>query len=155
MRRSAVAVVMTGLECIPIKARLRRSGVSIRALKTAIIVMGVLIVICLAVLVTAIVRRGASGTVAGNALIAVPAGATVEGEALDGRRVLLRLRLADGRQRLLIADTETGRTLGHLDLVSEPGEYDAEAERKRRAELEAQAAEEVHLTDDNLRGVKV
>ncbi|HWU19997.1 MAG TPA: NAD(P)/FAD-dependent oxidoreductase [Nocardioides sp.] len=44
---------------------------------------------------------------------------------------------------------------GATDLVSEPGEYDAEAaERRRRAELEAQAAEEVHLTDDNLRGVK-
>jgi NADH dehydrogenase len=44
---------------------------------------------------------------------------------------------------------------GATDLVSEPGEYDAEAERRRREELEAQAAEEVHLTDDNLRGVKV
>ncbi|GAB2973932.1 NAD(P)/FAD-dependent oxidoreductase [Nocardioides montaniterrae] len=44
---------------------------------------------------------------------------------------------------------------GATDLVSEPGEYDAEAERRRREELEAQAAEEVHLTDDHLRGVKV
>jgi NADH dehydrogenase len=43
---------------------------------------------------------------------------------------------------------------GATDLVSEPGEYDAEAERKRREELEARAAEEVHLTDDHLRGVK-
>ncbi|MCL2542169.1 MAG: NAD(P)/FAD-dependent oxidoreductase [Nocardioidaceae bacterium] len=44
---------------------------------------------------------------------------------------------------------------GATDLVSEPGVYDADAERRRREELEAQAAEEVHLTDDNLRGVKV
>ncbi|TIC88348.1 NAD(P)/FAD-dependent oxidoreductase [Nocardioides sp. GY 10113] len=42
---------------------------------------------------------------------------------------------------------------GTTDLVSEPGEYDAEAERRRREELEERAAEEAHLSDDNLRGV--
>ncbi|HVK27894.1 MAG TPA: FAD-dependent oxidoreductase, partial [Nocardioides sp.] len=42
---------------------------------------------------------------------------------------------------------------GATDLVSEPGEYD-DAER-RRAELEAQAAEEARLSDENKRGVKV
>ncbi|NYI44132.1 NADH dehydrogenase [Nocardioides aromaticivorans] len=42
---------------------------------------------------------------------------------------------------------------GATDLVSEPGEY-ADAER-RRAELEAQAAEEARLSDENKRGVKV
>ncbi|WP_141015499.1 NAD(P)/FAD-dependent oxidoreductase [Nocardioides sambongensis] len=41
---------------------------------------------------------------------------------------------------------------GATSLVSEPGVYDAE---RRRAELEAQAAEQAHLSDDNLRGVKV
>jgi NADH dehydrogenase len=44
---------------------------------------------------------------------------------------------------------------GATDLVSEPGEYDAEAERQRRAELEAQAIEEARLSDANERGVKV
>ncbi len=43
---------------------------------------------------------------------------------------------------------------GAADLVSDPGEFDAEAERERRAELEAQAEEEVRLTDDGARGVK-
>ena len=43
---------------------------------------------------------------------------------------------------------------GAADLVSEPGEFDAESERQRRAELEAQAQEEVRLTDDGARGVK-
>ncbi|KRC53951.1 MULTISPECIES: NAD(P)/FAD-dependent oxidoreductase [unclassified Nocardioides] len=42
---------------------------------------------------------------------------------------------------------------GATDLVSEPGEYD-DAER-RRTELEAQAAEEARLSDENKRGVKV
>jgi NADH:ubiquinone reductase (H+-translocating) len=44
---------------------------------------------------------------------------------------------------------------GATDLVSEPGEYDADRERDRRAELEAQAEEEVRLTDESRRGVKV
>ena len=47
---------------------------------------------------------------------------------------------------------------GAQDLVSEPGAYDdkrtADAEQ-RRAELEAQALEEVRLTDEGERGVKV
>jgi len=42
---------------------------------------------------------------------------------------------------------------GATDLVSQPGEYDAELEANRRAELEAQAAEEARLTDENERGV--
>lgn len=41
---------------------------------------------------------------------------------------------------------------GATDLVSNPGEYDAEAERRRREELEAQAAEEARLSDANERG---
>lgn len=44
---------------------------------------------------------------------------------------------------------------GATDLVSNPGEYDAETERRRREELEAQAAEEARLSDANERGVKV
>ncbi|MFC5727388.1 MULTISPECIES: NAD(P)/FAD-dependent oxidoreductase [Nocardioides] len=44
---------------------------------------------------------------------------------------------------------------GATDLVSEPGEYDEAAQARRRAELEAQAAEEARLSDENARGVKV
>lgn len=40
---------------------------------------------------------------------------------------------------------------GTQELVSEPGEFD----ERRRAELEERAAEEVRLTDENKRGVKV
>ena len=51
-----------------------------------------------------------------------------------------------------IALARLGR--GASDLVSEPGEYDADNERSRREELEAQAAEEVRLTDESQRGLK-
>ncbi len=47
---------------------------------------------------------------------------------------------------------------GATDLVSEPGAYDAARqllETTRRAELEAQAAEEARLTDAGERGMKV
>ncbi len=43
---------------------------------------------------------------------------------------------------------------GAADLVSEPGEYDAERERRRREELEHQALEEARLTDEGVRGVR-
>ena len=45
---------------------------------------------------------------------------------------------------------------GAADLVSDPGAYDAAREmieETRRAELEAQAAEEARLTDAGVRGV--
>jgi NADH dehydrogenase len=43
---------------------------------------------------------------------------------------------------------------GATDLVSAPGELNHEVERGRRETLEAQAAEEVRLTDESQRGVK-
>ncbi|NHC24986.1 NAD(P)/FAD-dependent oxidoreductase [Nocardioides sp. IC4_145] len=43
---------------------------------------------------------------------------------------------------------------GATDLVSPPGEYDAQREQARRDELEAQAAEEVRLTDQGERGTR-
>jgi NADH dehydrogenase len=55
--------------------------------------------------------------------------------------------------RTALARLEGGAT----DLVSQPGEYDAaraDAERRRREELEAQALEECRLTDAGVRGVK-
>ena len=51
-----------------------------------------------------------------------------------------------------IALARLGR--GATDLVSAPGQLDADAERGRRADLEAQAAEEVRLTDDSQRGIR-
>ncbi len=44
---------------------------------------------------------------------------------------------------------------GASDLVSPPGDYDADAEARSREELEERAREEVRLTDESQRGVKV
>ena len=44
---------------------------------------------------------------------------------------------------------------GATDLVSPPGEFDADGERQRREELEERALEESRLTDAGERGVKV
>ncbi|WP_205473350.1 NAD(P)/FAD-dependent oxidoreductase [Nocardioides sp. SYSU D00038] len=44
---------------------------------------------------------------------------------------------------------------GATDLVSEPGEFDAALEAERRAALEEQAAEEVRLTDEGVRGSRI
>ena len=52
-----------------------------------------------------------------------------------------------------IALARLGR--GATDLVSHPGAFDAAAEEVRRQELEEQAIEEVRLTDEQRRGVKV
>ena len=42
---------------------------------------------------------------------------------------------------------------GAADLVSDPGEYDAALEARRREELEERALEEARLTDSGVRGV--
>ncbi len=58
-------------------------------------------------------------------------------------------------EQQIFARTALGRLHhGTSDLVSAPGGYDAAAERARREELEAQALEEVRLTDAGVRGVK-
>ena len=44
---------------------------------------------------------------------------------------------------------------GATDLVSEPGQFNDDAERQRREDLEAQAMEEVRLTDGGTRGHRV
>ncbi|MCB8957097.1 MAG: NAD(P)/FAD-dependent oxidoreductase [Nocardioides sp.] len=62
-------------------------------------------------------------------------------------------------EQQIFARTALGRLKrGAADLVSDPGSYDAARqllETTRRAELEAQAAEEVRLTDAGQRGVPV
>ncbi len=95
-------------------------------LKALVIGMGIAIIIAATVLVTTIVQRGvdmngARGTAAAPAAgaIALPAGARVVETRMDGGRVLLRLTFADGAQRLLIVDAQTGARLALHDLVTE------------------------------------
>ena len=71
-----------------------------RALKALVIGMGVLIVVGLAVVVVTIANRTIDGgKPSTDAAFALPDGAEVLETALDGDRIALRLRLADGTTR--------------------------------------------------------
>ena len=96
-----------------------------RALKALVIVMGILIVAGTAVIAVTLARRSADDGAArtgGDAAVAaprieLPAGARVVETALDGTRIALRIVLADGTERIIVIDTETGRRTGAVDVV--------------------------------------
>jgi len=100
-----------------------------KALKILVIVMGVMLVVGFAVLVVAIADRLAHprspAPIAAPTVMApggerraidLPAGAAVLAAQSDGDRVMLRLRLADGGEELILLDWKTGARLGTLDL---------------------------------------
>ncbi len=80
-----------------------------RALKGLVIVMGALIVAGLVTVVVTIANRTVDGGAATEAAFALPAGAEVLETALDGGRIALRLRLADGTTAIHVFDLATGR----------------------------------------------
>ena len=81
-----------------------------RALKALVIGMGVLIVVGLIVVVVTIANRTLDGErPPTEAALALPDGAEVLETALDGNRVALRLRLADGAEAIHVFDLATGR----------------------------------------------
>ena len=82
-----------------------------RALKGLVIGMGALIVAGLAVVAVTIVNRSLDGGAATEAALALPEGAEVLETALDGGRVALRLRLADGTTAIHVFDLATGRRI--------------------------------------------
>lgn len=110
------------------------------ALKALVIFLGVVIVVGVVVLVVTISQRatklvaGGSGdgdttTAAaapasapaakvrfGDREIDLPDGSEVIAMMAEGGRLMLRLRLANGRQRILVLDLETGKTLGSFRL---------------------------------------
>lgn len=115
-----------------------------RWLKTLVIGMGVVIVIGLTVVIVEVGRRAggpspsaASGQASpappvigapapdtmtaparifGDISLAIPAGATAEEVVADKTRVVVQLRLSDGRAALLLIDAATGRKLGMITL---------------------------------------
>lgn len=90
---------------------------SVRVLKAAIAIMGVAIVLVLGAIVTLMVRKvTAQAPTLAAGPITIPPGATIEGEALDGRRVLLRLRMPDGTQKFQLVDLDGGRNLGQFEI---------------------------------------
>ena len=80
-----------------------------RALKGLVIVMGALIVAGLVTIVVTVANRTLDGGAATEAAFALPAGAEVLETALDGGKIALRLRLADGTTAIHVFDLATGR----------------------------------------------
>lgn len=91
-----------------------------RALKTLVIGMGVLIVAGLVVLVVAAVDRTGGGKSSDAAFspasISLPAGSEIVETRVGDGRIVLRLKLADGDARLVVIDAATGRLTGTVDL---------------------------------------
>jgi hypothetical protein len=97
-----------------------------RALKVLVAVMGVLLLggtVALVALVVARVQRGpapaavAPGPRHVEALL--PAGGHIVATELAGDRLLVRVALADGTERLLLFDARTGAAVAVLDLHQE------------------------------------
>lgn len=95
-----------------------------RALKILVIVMGVMIVVGVAVLVSVIIGRvsGAASTARPfvGAPIDLPPGARIEGMTADANRLVLRLALPDGASELVVIDLATGARLGTIPLRAPP-----------------------------------
>ncbi len=105
-----------------------------KLLKASVIGMGVLILVGLTVIVVVIVGRyggsaapSSAGSEApsvaapvvrgfGERYVAIPKGAEAVETRLDGNRLVVRLRLADGAAALLMLDAATGERLGLVRL---------------------------------------
>ncbi len=104
-----------------------------RALKALVIIMAILIAAGIAVLVVMAVERGrqvmapgaepAPATAPrafGERNVEIPEGARVLGLTAEGERLVLRLGLVGGGERLLVIDMGSGETLGTLTLGQPP-----------------------------------
>jgi hypothetical protein len=86
-------------------------------LKTAVIVMGVLIFAGIAVVgVTLVNRVGGASSPAANARIELPQGARIVETRIDGKTILMRVTLADGKAQLRLYDL-SGNLTSTIDLV--------------------------------------
>ena len=108
---------------------------SMQALKALVIFMGVLIILMMVAVGYGIVVKfgdvvdgeDAAGPMAPvmsgawerNPRVAVPAGARVSETVIADGRMVVRLVLADGSQRYLVFDLDTGEQLGAIDLEPE------------------------------------
>jgi len=90
------------------------------ALKTLVIVMGVLLVAGFIVVVVTIYNRATAPQPDRTVSIPVPTGGTVVDMVGAEDRVVLRYRLADGSERLVIVNARTGKPAGTINLVPAP-----------------------------------
>ena len=92
-----------------------------QALKALVIGMGALIVAGLVTVAVTVANRAAGPGTATEAALALPAGAEVLETALDGGRIALRLRLADGSEAIHVHDLATGERRATLRIGSGAG----------------------------------
>jgi Family of unknown function (DUF6476) len=93
-----------------------------RALKVAVVVMGIMLIVGFAVLVGVIVGR-VSGKTAPRSfatIIDIPRGARIEMIAVGADRIVLNMVLPDGGRQLLLIDAMTGIRLGAVELRTTP-----------------------------------
>jgi len=95
------------------------SARNVRAIKAAVYIMGVLIVIGAVALVAAIVMKAERGKRAapgfGELKLAVPAGASISGSRLDGDRLIIDVTSPQGGE-VVIVDVKKGEVLGRVKL---------------------------------------
>ncbi len=102
-----------------------------RALKVAVVVMGILIVVGLAVIAATIIKRTSSGdaapassgvlaasSAAGFAplTVSLPSDSMMIGAAVGDGKLVIQAELGDGTRRLVVVDLASGRELGRIDV---------------------------------------
>jgi hypothetical protein len=99
----------------------------VRALKIAVIVMGVLLVVGTVLLIAVIAARVShkgSPLAMSQAFVAspidLPSGSRIEAMTAGPDRLVIDLLLADGTRQLLILDLATGQRLGTIPLRTAP-----------------------------------
>jgi len=108
-----------------------------RALKIAVVVMGVLIVLGLAVIVVTIAKRGGVGKVSeqalpearpagapmagfGDVLVSIPRGGRMVDFRVEGDRLIIHARPPGLEDVIHVIDLGTGKTLGTVTVAPRP-----------------------------------
>ncbi len=115
-----------GMPSFIVRHRARGWTQSMRALKALVIILGILLVGGTATLIAGLVLRSSPPRVARpvaelpappfESAFDLPAGATIRAADVAGERLLLRIALADGGERILILDIGSGARLGTIEL---------------------------------------
>ncbi len=99
-----------------------------RALKVAVVVMGILIVVGLAVIAATIIKRTSSGDAAPASsgvlaaasfaplTVSLPSDSMMIGAAVGDGKLVIQAELGDGTRRLVVVDLASGRELGRIDV---------------------------------------
>ena len=102
---------------------------NIRILKAIVIGLGLAMVVCAGILVWGLTRKAAPRAAApvaaaevpsqfGERTLSLPRGARLLDVTQSEARLMLRVRLATGAERLILVDAATGDRLGSLDIVN-------------------------------------